>query len=128
MDKLKKLYLLSLILIYSHAIEEIATGFAYGDHFMAFFADIFNTSPQSFYWVSHIIWWLALPILYLLLHKSKYALYLLTIYGLVFFIEIHHVIKGITSASYHPGMITAIIYPIFGVFYWKQLLNVWKTK
>lgn len=125
--KLKHLFLLSLILIYSHGVEEIINGFQFSDSFMVYGASLLNTTPEFFYWVSHIIWWLSLPVLFLLLSKSRLSLLLMTLYGLVFFIELHHPIKGLLASRYYPGMITVLLYPVFGFFYWKQIIKDWKA-
>lgn len=127
-NKLKKLFLLSLILIYAHGIEEIINGFQHLDSFMVYGANLFSTTPEIFYWVSHLIWWISLPILFLLLSKKRLGLILLTLYGLVFFVELHHPIKGLLVKGYYPGMITALIYPVFGFFYWKQVIRDWRSE
>lgn len=93
---------------------------------MVYGAKMFNATPEIFYWVSHIIWWTFLPILFFLFNKKPLGLLLLTLYGLVFFIELHHPIKGLLAGSYYPGMFTAVFYPIFGIFYWKQIIKDWK--
>ena len=127
-DKLRHLFLLSLLLIYAHGVEEIVNGFQDSDSFMIYGANLFNTTPEIFYWVSHLIWWAFLPILFLLFNKKRLGLILMTLYGFVFFIELHHPIKGLLVGSYYPGMITAMLYPIFGIFYWKQIIKDWKLK
>ena len=121
--RLRNLFLVSLLLIYAHGVEEILGGFQYSDSFMIFGAAIFQTTPEDFYWASHIIWWISVPALFLLLNTSKWILPLLTLYGAVFFVEIHHIIKSIIAASYYPGMITAAFYPILGYFYWSELIS-----
>ena len=124
--KLKRLFSLSLLLIYAHGVEEIINNFQYSDSFMVYGANLFNTTPEIFYWVSHLIWWPSLPILFLLFRKNRLGLFLMTLYGFVFFIELHHPIKGLLAGSYYPGMITALLYPIFGGVYWKQIIEDWK--
>src|SRR3989344_802104 len=125
-DKLKHIFLLSLLLIYAHGVEEIINGFQYSDSFIVYGANLSNTTPEIFYWVSHLIWWFSLPILYLLFNKSRLGLFLMTLYGFVFFVELHHPIKGLIASRYYPGMITAMLYPIFGIFYWKLIIIDWK--
>ncbi|MBI2595722.1 HXXEE domain-containing protein [Candidatus Daviesbacteria bacterium] len=124
MDKLKHIFLLSLLLIYAHGVEEIINGFQYSDSFMVYGANLFNTTPEIFYWISHLIWWFSLPLLFLVFNKSRLGLFLMTLYGFVFFIEIHHSIKGFLAGRYYPGMVTAMLYPIFGIFYWRQLFSL----
>ena len=127
-NNLKHLFLLSLIPIYLHGMEEIVNGFQQVDVFMVYGASYFQTTPEVFYWISHIIWWVSLPLLYLLLNKSRFALPLMTVFSLVFIIELHHPIKGLLIHQYYPGMITALFYPIFGLFYWQQLIREWRNK
>jgi len=125
--KLKRLFSLSLLLIYAHGVEEIITGFQYSDSFIVYGANLFNTTPEIFYWVSHLVWWTSLPILFLLFSRNRLGLPLMALYGLVFFVELHHPIKGFLASRYYPGMITALLYPIFGLFYWKRMIKDWKT-
>ncbi len=124
--RLKNIFLISLLLIYSHGVEEIIGGFQYFDSFMVFGANYFGITPKIFYWVFHIIFWLSLPILFLLFHRRKAGLILMTIFGVIFIIELHHPIKAILARQYYPGMITALFYPIVGVFFWKQIFTDWK--
>lgn len=121
--ELRKLFIVSLLLIYAHGIEEVINGFQNYDSFMILFAKYFNTTPQFFYWVSHIVWWVSIPLLFILFKSSPLGLPLMTIFGLVFVIELHHVIKGLAIGGYYPGMITALFYPIMGLFFWKQLIQ-----
>lgn len=122
-NKLKKLFLLSLLLIYIHGVEEILTGFAYKDSFMVFGANLFKTATENFYWVFHLIWWVAVPVLFFLFKQTKLIFLLMSIYGSVFVIEIHHLAKAVILGSYYPGMITAVFYPVLGYFYWKELIK-----
>lgn len=47
--KLHNIFLISLLLIYAHGLEETITGFQYSDSFMIFGANYFNISPETFY-------------------------------------------------------------------------------
>ncbi len=125
-DKLKHIFLISLLLIYAHGIEEIIGGFQYFDSFMVSGANYFGITPEIFYWVSHMIFWLSLPILFLLFHQRRVGLILITIFGGIFIIELHHPIKAILASQYYPGTITALFYPIIGIFFWKQTFTDWK--
>lgn len=125
--RLKTLFLLSLIPIYLHGIEEVLFGFQYSDSFMISGANLFNTTPETFYWITHIfLWWLLLPVAYMLFQKSRLALYLMTAFSLVFIFEFHHIFKALLSMSYYPGMITALVYPLVGIFFWKELVTNWR--
>ncbi len=126
--QLKRIFLSSLVLIYAHGLEEIIGGFQHFDSFMIFGAKYLGTTPETFYWISHLIWWISLPVLFFLFNKSRLGLALMSLYGLVFIVELHHPIKGFLVGRYYPGMITALLYPVFGFFYWRQIINDWKMK
>lgn len=124
--RLKYIILIALGLIYAHGLEEIITGFYLSDSTMELLGSYFNLSTQSFYWVSHAVWWIGLAILsFVVLIKGK-LLWLLSLFGIVFFIELHHIGKAIFTGNYYPGMLTAILYPLLGIFYWKELIRNWR--
>lgn len=127
-DKLKHIFLLSLALIYAHGLEEIIGGFQYFDSFMVAGARYFGTNPEFFYWMSHLIFWISLPTLFLIFRNKKLGLLLISIFGIIYFVELHHITKGFIARSYYPGMITALFYPIIGLFFWRQLIRDWKAK
>jgi len=126
--KLQQLFLVSLALIYLHGLEEILTGYQYQDSFMIFGANLFGTGPETFYWVSHILFWFALPVLYLAFKNSSFGLVLAGIFGLLFVVEFHHLVKGLVGLGYYPGTITALFYPILGTFFWRQWLKDWRSR
>ena len=122
------LFLAALTLIYLHGLEEVLTGFQHIDSFMKFGGRVFNVGSENFYWFSHLIWWLAAPIIFLVFRKKPIILPLLALFGTVFFIEIHHLVKALLMQAYYPGMITASIYPIFGIYFYRELIKKWKHK
>lgn len=126
--KLTHLFHLTVVLIYLHALEEVLTGFPTSDSFMVLGGNVFGTTPEIFYWVTHAIWLLGVPATFILAHKSKLILSLLALFGAVFVFEFHHLFKSLLRADYYPGMITALFYPVVGLYYWKQLLIDWRRK
>ena len=125
-NKLKKLFYLSVALIYLHALEEVLTGFPSSDSFMTLGGKVFGTTPGIFYWILHTVWLLGIPLTFILARKSILLLGLMMLFGVVFIFEFHHLIKALLRADYYPGMITAFLYPMVGIFYWKQLLADWR--
>jgi hypothetical protein len=123
--QLKFLFFLSLILIAAHGVEEFNTNFLYVDETNRFFANLFATKEEVFYWAFHIMWWLMLIVVYLVIMGGKWALIPLTLFGIVYVFEIHHLYKAFQTGGYYPGMLTAIFYPIMGIFYWKELIKNW---
>ncbi|GEM_PF-1630171 len=126
--RLKFLLGLSLLLITTHGIEEVLTGFLYKDSFISFFSELAATKGELFYWSFHSMWWLMLIVVYLLILGGRWALIPLSLFGIVFFFEAHHLIKAILAGGYYPGSISAFFYPILGVFYWKEIIKSWKNK
>lgn len=125
---LRLLFLLSLLLIAAHGVEETFTGFRHTDSFVVAFGNFFNMTPEAFYWTFHILWWILLPSVYIFLRKSTFMLPLLTIFSIVFIFELHHVIKALMASQYYPGVITASFYPILGIFFYKELIKNWRLK
>lgn len=124
--KLKFLFLLTLFLVAAHGIEEVLTGFLYKDPFISYFSGLFNTKGEVFYWAFHIMWWLMLVVGYLFILGGRWALIPLTLFGIVYIFEVHHLMKAFEIGDYYPGMISAFFYPIIGFFYWKELLENWR--
>ncbi len=124
--KLKNILILTMLLVAAHAIEENIAGFYAKDLFIQYPSVYFNSIPQTFYWTSHIMWWLMILIGFFLILGGKWTLRILTLFGSVYFFELHHVIKGILAGQYYPGMLTGAIYPFVGFFYWKELIKNFK--
>ncbi len=125
--KLKLILFLTLGLIYLHGLEEVISGFQFDDPWMVWAGNLVDTKTEVFYWTFHLMWWILVPIAIILIVGNRRWIYsLLALFGLVYFTELHHTLKGILAGSYFPGMITGIIYPILGVFYWRQLIKDWR--
>lgn len=124
--RLKFLFLLTLLLVAAHGIEEVSTGFLYKDPFISYFSGLFNTKGEVFYWAFHIMWWFMLVVAYLLMLGGRWALIPLTLFGIVYIFEVHHLLKGFEAGGYYPGIISAFFYPIIGFFYWKEIIRCWR--
>jgi len=124
--RLNTIFFLSLGLMYAHGFEEVLTGFQHTDSFVIFGANLFNTTPESVYWVFHILWWSSVPILFFVFRKKSFVFPLLALFGIVFLVETHHLIKAVLVKSYYPGMITAFFYPIAGFFFYRELIRKWR--
>lgn len=125
--RFKKIILLLIVVIYLHGLEEIVTGFYKNDWIMKYFSSFFQTIPQAQYYASHITWWLMIGPALLLALGGKWRLYALTLFGLFFIVELHHLIDALRILNYYPGVITNILFEILGIFYWKELLFTWKN-
>lgn len=127
--KLKTILYITLILIFLHGLEEVISTFPVNDSWMIFFGNFFQTKTEVFYWTFHIMWWILVLVgVGLLSGNRKIVLGILTVFGVLYFTELHHVIKALITRQfqYYPGMLTGLAYPILGIFYWKELIVNWR--
>jgi hypothetical protein len=117
---------LSLVLNYLHGIECIVTKFYDLQPNFYFFTRYFHSIHESVYFVFHGTFWLFILLAFFLLKGGKWIFIPLALYGTVFFTEFHHFVRGITLMQYYPGMITSMLFPILGIFYWREVLLLWK--
>lgn len=124
--KLKILTAFAIALLYLHAYEETITGFPESDIFFVWIGQAFLNPTTEAYWVSHIMWFVLLAVSFLLIIGGKWTLRILSLFSLVLLVELHHVAKAILYQKlYYPGMITALVFPILGFFYWGELIKNW---
>jgi len=124
-QKLKNIFLISVILFIAHGAEELATGLYNVDSHVKFmFGFVENlTSIHAAFWIFQIMLWLILIISYLLILGPKWQLRLMFVPGLVFIYELHHIYKAIIVGGYYPGLITALLFPVVAFFFWKELIK-----
>lgn len=128
--KIHNLFLIAVVLFIAHGLEEYFTGFYKVDslfHFAFRFYDNMKVSQATFL-VFQIMLWVLLILSYLLIYQRQWVLYLLAIPGLVCVAEFHHLVKAAVRMAYYPGSITALILIIFGYFYWKEWMRLFKSK
>ena len=126
-NKLQNIFLLSIPLFIAHGLEEYFTGFYKVDSIFFFIFQSFETMSvfQATFLLFQIMLWALLIIAYLMLSR-KFVIGLLTILGIFFVLELHHLTDALIRLEYYPGMITGILFPIIGFFYWKELIKNWK--
>lgn len=118
--------ILSLLLNYLHGAECIVTKFYELQPNFYFFTKYFQSNHESVYFVFHGAFWVFILLAFFLLKGGKWTFIPLVLYGVVFFTEFHHFVRGAMLMQYYPGMITSLFFPILGVFYWKEVLLLWK--
>lgn len=128
MTKLKIIFGVSIIFFIAHGVEEYLTHFYDVDtHGQAIFGLLNSLSNHgATFVVFQIMLWLLLVISFLLLCGEKWQFRVLSIAGVVYVYEIHHIIKAILVGGYYPGLITALVFPFFAVFFWKEWFRVYK--
>jgi len=124
---LQTTFLFSIPLFIAHGLEEYFTGFYDVDSIFYLAFKLFENMSifQATFLLFQIMLWVLLIISYLILMR-KWILGLLTLLGLVFVFELHHLIKALLFLGYYPGLITAFLFPIAGFFYWKELMKMWR--
>lgn len=124
--RLKTIFALSIPLFIAHGVEEFITGFYNVDAWdQAIFSPIASLSVHGAMFATfQIMLWLLLIVSLLLLINERTRLYMLGIVGLIYLFELHHVVKAITVGGYYPGLLTAVFFPIFAYFFWKEWLHV----
>ncbi len=121
--RIKNLIFISLLLNIFHGIEVIVSGFYFKEPHFYLITKLFNTISEAFYFGSHLVFWFAVICLYLIFYSDKTRNLVLGLYGTIFVTEAHHFVKAILTASYYPGAITSIFFPILGYLYWKEFLS-----
>lgn len=123
--KLKNLFLFSIPLFIAHGIEEYFTGLYNVDSHVKFMFGYFvHLAPlQATFLIFQIMLWLLLIVSYLLIRGEKWQLRLMIIPGIIFIYELHHFYKAFAVGGYYPGLITALLFPIIGVLYWKEWIR-----
>ena len=62
----------------------------------------------------------------MLLRGGKAVLILFGVIGFFLFFEVHHIVEAVIVGGYYPGLVTALLLPIVGFFFWKELIRNWK--
>ncbi len=121
-QKLKTTFALSIPIFILHGIEEIYTGFFAVDAWDAFlFQPFAQLSLHGVMFVTfQIMFWLLLVVSFLLLLNERVRFYMLSIIGVVYIFELHHIIKALLAWGYYPGLITSLAFPVVAFFFWKE--------
>jgi len=125
-EKLKNIFLLSVIVFIAHGLEEIIRGFSNIDPHLDFMFGKLATLPtmQALFILFQVMLWFLLIIGYFMLKGEKWRLWLMFIPGLIFIYELHHFYKAFEVGGYYPGLYTALVFPIIGYFYWQELIRI----
>ena len=122
--KLKIIFSIIVLLFILHGLEEYFTGFyEVNRQFLYVFNPLFSMSvQQATFLLFQISLWSTLIFFALLITSEKWRIRLMIIPGVIVFYEVHHIIEAFIIGGYYPGLITAVILPILGIFFWKELL------
>lgn len=126
-QRLKMIFGLSIPLFVLHGIEEYRAGFYRVDELYRFFFRPFlkMQGNQATFIVFQIMFWFLLSSSFLLLVSEHWRLRMLTVLGIVFVVELHHIWRAVISWSYYPGLITALPLSVVGFFFWQELMKMY---
>lgn len=124
-SRLRNIFAFSIPLFVAHGLEEYFTGLYNVDSHVKFMFGYFEKlAPiQATFLIFQIMLWLLLIVSYLLIRGEKWQLWLMTIPGVIFIYELHHFYKALDVGGYYPGLVTALLFPVIGYFYWKELID-----
>ena len=126
--RLQNIFLISIPLFIAHGLEEYFTGFYKVDSIFYLVFQYFQSMSifQATFLLFQIMIWILLIVSYLVLTGGKWLLSLMTFLGLIFILEMEHLLKVLVSWDYYPGALTALLFPVIGFFFWKELIINWK--
>lgn len=107
-------------------MEEYLTRFYDGDPIFAIFFRLFRgmSFPQAIFLELQVLLWVLFTTLFLvLLNKRILNLAVCTLFGLIFIVEIHHLLHALLIRNYYPGLITSIPLLVLGYVYWRELIK-----
>lgn len=129
-QKLKNIFVVSILVFIAHGLEEYFNEFYNTDSLFKFFFHYFNemSIPQATFLLFQIMLWLAFIVFAFLIASEKWRLRLMILPGFIYIGELHHIWKALWSWNYYPGAITALVFPVIAVFYWKELVRNYKGR
>ncbi len=127
-NRLRIIFALSVPVFIMHGVEEFMTHFYDIDaHDQAIFGLLSSLSMHgATFVVFQIMFWLLLIVSLLLLIGNKWQFYTLTLIGVIYVYELHHIYKAISVGGYYPGLYTSLAFPVIAVLFWKEWLQAKK--
>lgn len=121
--KMRLLFLLSILLMAGHKIESYQTHeWDYAPAYQYFLGLGFEKGEILFLtFVSMLFFGLLWSVCIIFWRNGQWLL--LTIWGLTFVLELHHILRSLLANAYYSGVYTAILYALFGVLYWREFLR-----
>ena len=127
--KLKTIFAISIPVFIVHGLEEYYTGFYNVDYTFTRIFRLFKImdTSQAGYVFFQILFAFFLIVFLLLIIDERWRLRLMIIPGILYIIELDHILRAVISWGYYPGLITALVFPVIGFLFWKELLKNYKT-
>ena len=127
-QKLKNIFGLSIPVFIAHGLEEYFTDFYHVDPSIQAVFGRLGFSLASTFLVFQIVVWLLLILGFILLRKNILSKTISMVMAGLLVFELWHIYKAIMVGGYYPGLYTALIFPILGFLFWKELLKQFAKK
>lgn len=126
--RLKIIFGLSIPLFILHGIEEFRTGFYEADAVSEFiFRPLERMNEHEVMFITfQVMFWLLLVVAFLMTISEGWRLRMMFVLGVIYVVELHHVWKALAVGGYYPGLYTALLFPIVGFFFWRELIKIYK--
>ncbi|MBI3290344.1 HXXEE domain-containing protein [Candidatus Microgenomates bacterium] len=122
--KLKDIFLFVIILFILHSLEEYFTGFYNFDPLLFKpLGQILPITSQAAFVLFQIVWISLLILSYRLKVRRQLLLIVSIFWGIALVLELEHLYRAFSFGGYTPGLVTSLLFPVVGVFYWKELLK-----
>ena len=122
MNKLSNFVLISIPFLAIHGLEEYIGKFYNTDPYFRFVASFIPLSNEMTFIISEVLLFLILIEMYRWLRLKKHTKAISILIGIIFVLEVSHILDYISMGVYVPGLITSFPLLILGVLYWKKLL------
>src|SRR3989338_1548203 len=120
---LQFIFLVSILASIAHNLEEYIARRHGADITSKFISKYLKISiPQGTHHLFQIIFWILLAIFFLNF-VDRWPLWFFPLFGTIYIFETHHFLKVFRSWRYSPGLITALLFPAIGFFFWKELIG-----
>jgi len=126
--KLQNLFLIAIVAFLLHVLEQWFFGFevAFVDIEKRFlnFQGLFDNPDKAFLVLVTIFSILWMTTIYFLLRGGKWRGAAPLVFGLVYILEIHHLINAFGMLAYYPGAITGTLMFLLGVIFLKEFVKI----
>lgn len=121
--KMRWFFLLSIILMLVHKIECFQTTEWKFAPIYLYILDLGLDQGKMLFLTFVTMLFVGLFCCFIIISWRHGQLFFLLFWGGTFILEFHHFIRFLISGSYYSGLYTGIVYMIFGVIYWGELIR-----
>jgi len=126
--RLKIIFALTVLVNALHGIEEYLTGLYNGPTWLTVIGPLANMpANQATFAVYEIMFSLLLfAVLVAVVANDKWQFRLLPMISIFYLVELEHPVIAAYQRSYHPGLFTALLFPVLAFLFWQEWLRVYR--